>query len=107
MKAKLALGILGASLVLAGPAFADRDDDVEDSGYDYGTDAAHEFCKDLRAPTGDDGGGFETRNITRRFSRECKRGFDDYINNNRSCGRRIRREHASSTMWEARRSACE
>jgi len=106
MKATLWLGIVCTALSLSAPALAQRHrDGIRTQAYEYGWDAANDFCQDLRPRR------FRAhmagRSITRTFSRYCKRGFDDLIDNNRACKRRIRREGAWSEMWDARRDACQ
>jgi hypothetical protein len=106
MRATLMLGILGATLsvVCSADAQSRSMSRAERAGYDYGWDDANDFCKDLR-PRGRS--GHERRDVTREFSRGCKKGFDDHINSNRTCSQRIRRQNAYTEMWSARRSACD
>lgn len=103
MNGKLLLGAICVCLGLADTASA-QPRDLREEAYDYGWDEAGSFCQDLRYRP------FERRrtgDITRTFTRECKRGFDAHINNNRSCRQRMARENAYRDMWDARRSACD
>lgn len=103
MNGKLLVSAICTSLGLAATSHAQQPD-IRIEGYEYGWDEANSFCQDLRYQP------FErrrTRDVTRIFSRECKRGFDSYINNNWACQQRLRRENAYRDMWDARRSACD
>ncbi|MFS8067203.1 MAG: hypothetical protein ACMG6S_12600 [Byssovorax sp.] len=99
------LGILCTGLATAfGAAAQERDmSPTERAGYDAGVDAAVDFCRDLRASPR---GTFEAPSFTREFERGCTRGFDDHINSNRTCQRRIQEQNAYTEMREARRYAC-
>ena len=106
MRATLMLGILctGLATVCGASAQGRGMSRAERAGYDYGVDAAVDFCRDLRPRErgvyGAPGG------VTEQFSRGCKAGFDDHINSNRTCNRRIRRQNAYNLMWSVRRSTC-
>ena len=103
MKTKLMMAIACASLSWAALASA-QPNGLRTQAYEYGWDAAQNFCVDLRPRR------FRTtdrRSITETFSRFCKRGFDDHINSNRACQRRLRERNAYTYMWETRRSTCE
>jgi hypothetical protein len=50
---------------------------------------------------------YSSRNITERFEKNCKQGFDAYINNNRSCKRKLREsDDGYRRMWKARKESC-
>ena len=105
MRATLMLGILctGLATVCGASAQGRGMSRAERAGYDYGWDAANFFCQDLRAAP--IYGGARER-PTREFSRGCKVGFDDHIDNNRTCKARIRERNMYTEMWEARRDNC-
>lgn len=101
MKGFCTLAILGTLILGSGAALASS---LEDQAYDEGWDAASEFCLDVEA-------GHERiyarRNITERFERNCKQGFDAYINHNRTCKRKLENaEDGYRRMWQARRESC-
>ncbi len=101
MKTNSMLAILCASLSLASVTNAS---DLEDQAYDEGWDAANEFCSDV-----EEGRMriYERRNITERFEKNCKQGFDSYINHNRSCKRKLEQsDDGYRRMWRARRDSC-
>lgn len=101
MKANLTLGIVCAALSLVGAAPAG---DLEEQAYDEGWDAAGDFCKDLDAGRTR---SYEPRNITERFKKNCKDGFDAYINHNRSCKKKLQQsDDGYKRMWRARRESC-
>ena len=102
MKSNLTLGIVCAALSLVGAAPAG---DLEDQAYDEGWDAAREFCQDVEED--EISGAYEKRDITERFEKNCKQGFDAYINNNRSCKKKLQKmEDGYKEMWRARRQSC-
>lgn len=107
MKATIFLTFLSASFAFitgGGQALADHEmSDAEQAGYDAGWDAANDFCRDLKAVQH---GGFAQRSITSQFKRGCKTGFDDQIDSNRTCQRRMMDQDKYSDMWDARRDAC-
>ena len=105
MRATLMLGILctGLATVCGASAQGRGMSRAERAGYDYGVDAAVDFCRDLRSGGGYRGG---RRELTEQFSRGCKAGFDDHINSNKTCNRRIKRENAYREMWTERRNTC-
>jgi hypothetical protein len=106
MRATLMLGILCTGLATAfGASAQDRDTGPEEAGYDAGMDGAVDFCRDLRATPRYHAPTFD-RDFTRKFERGCKRGFDDHINSNRTCQRRIQEQNAYGEMREARRYTC-
>lgn len=105
MKATLMLGILSTSLATVCGASAQEDEmsAAERAGYDAGTEAAADFCKDLRAhPRRGWGGG----SVTREYERGCKAGFDEHIDSNRTCQQRLEEQNAYSEMRAARRDTC-
>ena len=100
MKVKRMMAIAGASLFLGTTVFAQPRDGLRTQAYEYGWDAAQEFCVDLRPPFLRT---IERGSMTRTFSRWCKRGFDEHIDDNWACKRRIREQGAYTLMWETRR----
>ena len=101
MKINSMVAILCASVSLASVASAN---DLADQAYDEGWDAAGEFCNDFEQ---DRERFYSRRNITERFEKNCKKGFDAYINNNRSCKRKLREsDYGYRWMWRARRESC-
>lgn len=110
MRATILLTILSASFAfITGGAQARDDDDrgmsgAEQAGYDTGWDAADDFCRDLRFVEKSRGPGF--RSVTREFKRGCKMGFDNYIDSNQSCQRRLEDRDMYGEMWAARSDAC-
>jgi hypothetical protein len=102
MKTRFLLGTMCVSLSLAVTASAS---DLEDQAYDEGWDAADEFCRDVEERNFNK--NYDPRDITERFEENCKDGFDAYINNNRTCARKIEDEHDGyRAMWRARRQSC-
>jgi hypothetical protein len=107
MRATLMMGILGASFTLLNGAEAQprRMSEAEQRGYDRGWDTAQEFCRDLRRPPRGGFGGRER--LTREYQRGCRRGFDEHINSNRTCQRRIKEQDKYDEMWDARKDMCD
>jgi hypothetical protein len=102
MKINSMLAIICASLSLASAAHAS---DLADQAYDEGWDAANDFCRDVEEGTAER--SYRRRNITERFEKNCKQGFDSYINHNRSCKRKLERsDDGYRRMWRARRDSC-
>jgi hypothetical protein len=105
MKAALVMGIvcMSAALASTSPAVEDDEDlgDLEESAYDVGWEAAHDYCEEAKTYKLK-----EPSKIISRFKRHCKKGFDDYIDGNRSCRQRIRRENLYQEMWEMRQDTC-
>lgn len=103
MKISVMLAILCTSLPLGSAALAD--DDLADQAYNEGWDAASNFCNDVDA--GSYNMSYESRSISQRFRRNCKQGFDAYIDNNRSCKRKLRdTEDGYRAAWRARGESC-
>ena len=106
MKTKwmLAIASVCVSLGASGVASAQRTE-LETQAYEFGWDSAKSVCRDLR-PSFRRYGRYSA-SLTRTFSRWCRRGFDENIDNNGACQQRMRREGAYTRMWEARRDACQ
>lgn len=99
---KIALGLMVACMSLGISASASAND-LEDQAYDAGNDAAGQFCQGLRPQFLRVGEGF-----TERLKKACHEGFDDFINSNRTCQKRMGDlPNGFRQMREARASACD
>ncbi|UQA57196.1 hypothetical protein [Polyangium aurulentum] len=108
MKTKLMLGILCASLSLAAGASAQCPSVLPQPRYNAGWDAAREFCKSLDTSAA---AGLLARRMDISITYEgedcCRKGFDDYIDNNPSCAQQLENDYSGTwRRWEARRNAC-
>ncbi|MGK4001587.1 hypothetical protein WMF31_03105 [Sorangium sp. So ce1036] len=108
MKVQLCAAALCALFVSVGAADANDEesmDELERQAYDVGWDAANSYCKSL-VPGFSGALRREMETITERFKRACKKGYDDYIDSNRSCQQRLRETGRYREMWEARNNTC-